>query len=482
MYCKMVQVEGKVDAVCEQCGEGEAVAFCRQCAEFICSVCERSHKKMKAFSGHVLASLEDLKKGGVKSIPLKEAPSMKCAEHDQVMKLFCFDCCQLICGDCTFIDHCGHKFNFLKKCAPNVRKTLRESLTPLQRMQADITGAEKSLVTEEAKIDAQESDICRSIEQFFDKLRVIRDQQKTELVEKAARIAREKRNALSVQKEGFNIVQTEIQLVMDLILNNIENTSDQDLMSIQTHLRAQIEEEQIHHQQRSLEPTAIAADISCSFPSCDVIPSDLGFVFDRSLSLQLLNSNIQCQVGSPMDVCVCAPTATLCDISAELKCVANPSLSLQGDIVQKGAGIYSISLTPQVRGRHELTVRTKEEEIIGSPFRVFVTIPPLKLGQNVRKIGGVTYPWGIAINDKQQLVVPGGSSKQSVAIIDRDGKVVQKIEHSEFKHLRGVAIGPDGSIYVTDTDVPCICLLKCTRQGTQIKTLMDNEVGMVLLC
>ena len=63
VYGKMAKVEGKVDAVCEQCGEGKTVAFCRQCAEFICSVCERGHKKMKVFSGHALGQPGRSKKG-----------------------------------------------------------------------------------------------------------------------------------------------------------------------------------------------------------------------------------------------------------------------------------------------------------------------------------------------------------------------------------------------------------------------------------
>ena len=44
---------------------------------------------IKAFAGHVVASLDDLKKDGVKNIPLKEAPARKCKEHDKTLKLFC---------------------------------------------------------------------------------------------------------------------------------------------------------------------------------------------------------------------------------------------------------------------------------------------------------------------------------------------------------------------------------------------------------
>ena len=100
--------------------------------------------------------------------------------------MFCFDCDRLICRDCTIIDHSGHKFEFVKKCAPESRKTLRDCLAPLEKVRTDIAGAEKTLVTEHARVDAQEKEVCRSIEQSFEALKAVLDQQKTELVKKRA--------------------------------------------------------------------------------------------------------------------------------------------------------------------------------------------------------------------------------------------------------------------------------------------------------
>ena len=114
---------------------GNSVAFCRHCTEFICEDCVRCHRRMKVFSGQVVASLEDLKKGGNTNIPLKEATPNKCTDHDKSIQMFCFDRDRLICRDCTIIDHSGHNFNSLKKCAPESRKKLGDSLVPLKRFQ-----------------------------------------------------------------------------------------------------------------------------------------------------------------------------------------------------------------------------------------------------------------------------------------------------------------------------------------------------------
>ena len=79
-----------------------------------------------------------MKKGGIQNIPVSDPSPGKCAEHDKNLKLLCFDCNRLICRDCTLFEHCGHKFEFLTKCASESRNTLRESLAQLQKIQADI--------------------------------------------------------------------------------------------------------------------------------------------------------------------------------------------------------------------------------------------------------------------------------------------------------------------------------------------------------
>ena len=470
VYTKMAKAEGKMEAVCEQCAGGKSVAFCRQCAEFICPDCVRSHQKMKAFIGHVVASLEDLKSGGTKNIPLKEAPPLKCPDHDQVIKIFCFDCDRLICRDCTIIDHNGHNFNFLKKCAPESRKTLCDSLAPLQKVQADIAGAEKTLISEETKVDTQKNEICKSIEESFDKLKAVLDQRKAELVKKASTLAKEKKDALAAQQKRFQVAQTEIQLVVELVERNIESTSDQDLMCIRTQLQTKMEEEEKRHRQLSLVPTA-TADIFCNLPSPDVIPKDLGTVFNLAFVSHVDNI---CELGASMQVSLVAPTATLADISAHLKCVANPSSSLQGDVIEKGVGIYSITHTPQVRGRHDLIVKVKDKESDGSPFRVVIKIPPTLLGQPVHQIEGLEGPWGIAINNKQQLLIAESDGKK-ISIMERDGKKVQTIECAKFQYLRGVAAGPDGAVYVTDDEAQC--LFKFDTKGRLLKTVC-NEVQL----
>ena len=474
LHGKMARAEGKADAVCEQCAAtAKSLAFCRQCAEFICEDCTRSHAKMKVFAGHVVCSLEELKKGGVKNIPLKNASPKKCAEHDKKLKLFCFDCECLICRDCTIIDHVGHKFEFVSKCAPESRRTLRESLAPLQKVQADLAEAEKRLVSEEAKVGRQEEEVCRSIRQSFEQLKAVLERREAELVGKVGWLAQEKKNAMAAQKTVLHVAHKEIQLLAEFVEKNVEITSDQDLMSIHTQLQSKVEEEEKRHQQLSLEPTA-TADIACCLPSPDDIPSDLGSVFVHPTPA-LIKKVESIELGFPVQVTLFAPTASLGDISAGLKCVADPSPLLEGEVVENGVGTFSIVVTPQVRGRHDLTVKVRGQEIEGIPFRVLIKLLPSQLGQedHTHRIGGFLYPWGIAINNKQQLIVAGGYGGDSkITVMERDGKKVQTIECDQFQHPRGVAVASDGAVYVTD--IGAKCLFKFNSKGELLKTVCNE--------
>ena len=471
LFGKMAKAEGKVKAMCEQCAGAKSVAFCRQCTEFICGDCVRSHKKLKVFAGHMVTTLEDLKRGGAKSIPFEEAPPPKCSDHDEPMKIFCFDCNRLVCRDCVLYDHREHKSDFVKKCASQCRKTLRYSLAPLRKVQADIAGAEKKLNATEAQVDTQTNDVCKSLEQSFDQLKALLDQQKAELVKRVSALAQEKKDALAAQRKGLQVAKAEIQSLVEFVERNVENTSDQDLMGIRTQLQTKVEEEDKRHQQLSLEP-ATTADIACDPPSPDDIPRELGAVFPAG-DLAKLNVTLPetCSVGESAQVSVKVPQSVGTNVQAQLKSLADPSCATLASVAPTNADTYTITFTPRVRGRHDMTVTVNGKEITGSPFRLFVKIHPTQLGQPVRTITGLNGTWGIAINSKQQLMVAESGGKK-IIIMERDGKRVQTIECDKFKDPRGVATGPDGAIFVTDCDSQC--LFKFDKEGKLLKTVQNN--------
>ena len=266
------------------------------------------------------------------------------------------------------------------------------------------------------------------------------------------------------------MAQAEIQSLVEFVERNVENTSDQDLMGIRTQLQTEVEEEDKRHQQLSLEP-ATTANIACNPPSPDAIPRELGAVFRAASPTIMASSRKSYSLGEMGSATVFVPSGELAKINSTLKSLVEPASLVQGKVVGRGVGMYDITFTPRVRGRHDLTVTVNGKEIAGSPFRVFVKIHPTQLGQPVRTITGLDMPWGIAINSKQQLMVAESRGKK-ITIMERDGKRVQTIECDKFKGPRGVATGPDGAIYVTDSDAQC--LFKFDKEGKLLTTVQNN--------
>ena len=469
LYGKMARAEGRVEAVCEQCAGGKSVAFCRQCAEFICEDCARSHQKMKAFFGHKIATLADLKKGVARDILLKEAPLPKCPEHDEQMKIFCFDCNRLVCRDCVLYEHHEHKSEFLKTSASKNRTALRDSLAPLRKVQADFACAEKGVLAEKNSVGAQNLEICKNIQQSFDKLKAVLDQRKAELVKQANKLAQGKENVLTAQAKGLQVAQIEIQSLVEFVERNLENMSDQDLMSICTQLQTNMTEGEKHHRKTPLEPTT-TADIVCNLPPIDTILSEMGAVFTKCLAGLSVVPPKESSVGEPTEFNMKVPQSIGCNVQVKLKSLVDPTCIVQASVKTSPvrADTYVVTYIPQVRGRHDLIVKVNEREITGSPFRVFVKIHPTRLGKPVHIIDGLIQPWGIAVNNNQQLVV-AESGGRKITIMERDGKRVQEILCDEFRNINGVATIPDGAVYVTDGRAKC--LFKFSKDGKLCKSV-----------
>ena len=138
----------------------------------------------------------------MEEIPLKEGPPMMCPEHEEQMKIFCFDCNRLICRDCIISDY---KHEFVRKSAPQCKEKLTESLTPLRKIQADIRAVTKEVEAIEKEVSDQHTTVSKTIDRSFEQLFEILKQHKQQLLKKVSEMTQEKLGALTVQKRGFQM-------------------------------------------------------------------------------------------------------------------------------------------------------------------------------------------------------------------------------------------------------------------------------------
>ena len=476
---KMEKAQGKMEALCEMCSRAKAEAFCRQCTEFICNDCVKLHGILKVFAGHKVVTLQELKEGGAKAIPLKEAPPSMCKDHDEQLKIYCFDCNHLICRDCVLYDHAGHKSEFVKKSAPQYKKTLKESLAPLAKIQTDISAATREVEMVEREVSEQHNAVAGTIEQSFKQLHEILHNREKKLLRKASELKQQKLDNLGAQKKGFALATSEIQGLTEFIERSVENATDEEFMSLQKHIQDQIKEQCTKHERINLIPAEVAnvgVRVACAEGISDLCQK-------KAEVLVLRVDPTECTAEGPgtkvvevgqstqFTVCTLYQNGQLCMekqvVQAELKSVVNNSF-IHTKVTPKGRGVYEITYTLEVRGRHTLSVRVNGTQIAGSPFQVFATIHPTQLGKLVRVVEGLVKPLGIMLNSKQQLVVAEWGGKK-VMVFDRDGKKLQTIKSENISLPAGVAVDGDDNIYVSDPSSSS--LLKFNKEGKLMKVV-----------
>ena len=382
---KMVKAQGKVETVCEMCFRAKAEAFCRQCAEFICNDCVRSHRNMKVFASHKVVTLQELKEGGAKAIPLKEAPPSTCTDHDEQLKIYCFDCNRLICRDCTIYNHAGHTSEFVKKSATRYKKTLKEGLIPLVKIQSNISDATRKVEKVEGEVSEQRKAVAGTIKQSFKQLHDILLKREKQLLDRVSELEQKKLENLGVQKKGFALTTSEIQGLIEFVERSIENATDEEFMSLQQQVQEQIQEQCAKHEHIDLIPAEVAnvgVRVACAEGISDLCQKNAEVLVLRVDPTKCTAEGPGTKVAevsksAQFTVRTVYQNDQLCReqqvVEAKLKSVVNDSV-VHTKVTSKGRGVYEVTYTPEVRGRHTLIVKVNSTQISGSPFRVFAKI------------------------------------------------------------------------------------------------------------
>ncbi len=476
LHSRMEKAHGKLETTCEVCPGGKATAFCRQCVNFICDDCVRSHQRMKTFAGHAISTLEELKQGRVKELTFEIPTPPKCEDHEEPKKIFCFDCNKLICRDCVLYDHRDHKSDFVKKAAPATRKKLTEHLSPLKNLLPDLSTAVNQVKGTKQKIQAQKELTERQVNAKFQELHDILDRCKVRVLRDSSALADSKMEKLTVEEKGLDLSLGTAQSLIDFVERTLENASDEELITMQEQVVSRINAEVVKRGKEAANPDPVEKD-------------DFGVeVFVCEDLKKLCENNVILHQGKPIvkgdgiktaEVDKCASLNVY--ISSKqgkpqvvLKSLVDQSTQQLQAVPVRG-GVYSVEYTPRVRGRHHLLISVDDQPIPGSPFSVLVKIPPTKLDKPVRVIRGINNPRYMAFNSSEELIVTDYSG--DVLVLDKKGEQIRSISKSKhgFGGISGVAVDKEDNIYVSDTNKHCV--YKFNKRGDLLKRFGTKGSG-----
>ena len=486
LHERVEKAEGRSEALCELCkSKGKAEAFCRQCERFVCAGCVSTHDNLASttFRSHVIVTLEQLKVGGARDVVAFEAPSRKCPEHDEPLKVFCFTCNRLICRDCIVDGHADHDHKFVRKAAPECRDKLRASLAPLQRGSTDISSAMETVAKREKEITENQSCVQDMIGRSIDELIEALKQRKRQLQHEVSVLTEERLSAVRAQQKGLTLSLAEAQSMVEFVEQSLERATDEEVMEMRQHIVSRVKEGCEKQQQMDFEPAAennvrVAMPTSATLDLCSVGQVYVAVVDPSNTKVD--GEGVAATVNRPVEFTLqLADSRGLavegpCVVDVGVRSLVDGSVS-RATITSAGNGTRKATYTPRSRGRHSISVQLNGREVAGSPFIIFAHLPPTHLKKAVKRFVGIRNPYSITLSKNEEVITVECREGGEMVVFNMQGEKVKAIKHASAKNPSGVATDPDGHIYVSSCSPPTVAKFSGDGQTLLVQAKIKSK-------
>ena len=447
----------KVCDVCIDGDKGPAVVFCCTCRQFLCSVC---HERNKIESYHQIVGLDQ---ESVKLLPSIMTPTEHlCSQpHHEKKKLsfYCETCQSLVCKDCTQILHKDHKIGNVSTNAKVHRDRMNEACMHANKTASTLTsilGANDKMAEQ---VETSRENAILIVNQAFEQLHLDIEERKKAVLSEIGATSLSKTAALSLQKEQLVKMQDDIGRYTEMISHILETHTDHEVLAL-----GDLPTSELNDTLMRVGGFPIISD-----PSNDIhvalktesLMEDLsifGLVMDpskstwSSKSAPKLNKVYSVEVETKSSEGERYPYGGL-QVKAKLKSNSHGGSVVPGKVEDHGDGTYTITLTPQAAGPHQLLITMNDEHIQGSPHDLDVrhTYCTLRDSQQVFNCRG--NPSGIAIHDSGDIYVACWN-EDCIRVFDQGGHEKRTIGSigsgdGQFNKPYGISIKGD-VLYVAD--------------------------------
>ena len=387
-----------------------------------------------------------------------------CFVHKDKEELYCETCDELICLRCImkYNQHYDHDYKELNEAFEGYRKEILSSLEPMEIQVMVLKKALTELRAHCAKIIDKRATIEDNIYATFRRLREVLTVRETELISQLHQMTQAKLKGLSAQSDQIEITLAKLNSCLHFVRESLRTGNESNVLMMKANTVQQVKELTTPFQQDMLKPNTEADMIFSALADMTAMCQDYGQVHESG-SLDFSNCYI---TGKGAEVAAVGEksTAILQTINVKGKPCEEPIKSLKCEIVseitgtrlscsveRRGQSQYEISYQPTIKGRHQLHVIVDGQHVKGSPSRVLVNLPIQKLSTPILTIGRVKGPWGVAINQRGEVVVTERDG-HCVSVFSPSGEKLRSFGYhlGQLQKPRGLAVDDMGNILVAD--------------------------------
>ena len=442
---------------CDACidgGKGPAVVFCCTCGQFLCTLCHEYHKSTRIFQHHQMVGLDQ---ESVRLLPSIMTPTQHLCSHGN----FYCETCQCLVRDCTLVLHKDHRMAEVCNIAKVHRDGMREVLVCAQEMASKLTSAIGAKDKMAEQVETSRENATLLINQAFEQLHLAIEERKKTLLSEMEAISLYKITALTLQKEQLVKIQDEIGRYTEMTSHILQTHTDHEVVAfgdlLPTELKATLKKVEgvslstndIHV---TLQTDSLMNEISIfghvmaspPSPSQSTWSSKSAARMDKVYSVKVETKSSEGERYSYGGL----------QVKAELRPKSPDGAVVPGMVEDHGDGSYTITLTPQAAGPHQLLITMDGEHVQGSPHDLDVR-PSYSTICNPQQVmimsGG---PSGIAIHDSGDVYVACWADR-SIRVFDQGGHEKRTIGSGgggdgQLRAPYGLCIKGD-VMYVADT-------------------------------
>ena len=450
---------------CDACidgGKGPAVVFCCTCGQFLCTFCHEYHKSSKIFHHHQMVGLDQE--------PVTPTQHFCYQHHHEKVKskFYCETCQCLVCGDCSLVHHKDHRISTICNVAKVRRDEMREALVCAHKTTSKLTSAIDKMAEQ---VETSRENATLLINQAFEQLHQAIEERKKTLLSEMEAISLSKTTALSLQKEQLVKIQDEIGRYTEMTSHILQTHTDHEVVALgdllPTELKATLKKVEGVFLSTSDIRVTLQTDLmmkELSIFGHVLSPSQSTWSFKSAARMDKVHS---VKVETKSSEGERYPYGGL-QVKAELRPKSHDGAVVPGKVEDHGDGTYTITLTPQAAGSHQLLITMDGEHVQGSPHDLDVRPSYSTLCNPQQVISSRGEPIGIAIHDSGDIYVTSFKGN-CVRVYDQGGHEKRTIGSGDgqFDLPFGVSIKGD-VIYVADRGNHCIQKLTTGGQFLQM--------------
>ena len=390
---------------CGNCDKRSAqTLYCFQCCSFWCEECILAHNMIRTNKEHKTLALKDFQDQDIEAVLRRPAFCQKELHEKEELKFFCKNCEVSICNTCAMTLHEGHGKMLLQEAA-NARKTRIHSLIKslkdnlLEKQEEVEQFNQKSM-----EVQAQVADVKSQVQTNVHKMIAIIEARKQDVFEAVDNQAKKSLETLS-QKKGE--VENQVKIIESAIGRTeflMKRNFSTEILGFNETFDKILQEEGTQ-----------------GIRDTEFIPR---FSFTKSEKLiNVLNSE---GIGNVKIV------------FSETKAQQSGAKGKESSKViagNKGANVHDSPLETQVQTRRFRSV--------------------LSFGQKGKSVGMLNMPWGMAVNDQDEIAVTDCGNHR-VSVFSSDGTHLRSFgrvgnNNGQFQWPKGIACDSHGNIVVADS-------------------------------